>query len=327
MKSGQKWTNLQGEPLKGTPMFNPTTVVAAAFGDYLAELYLQHFSDRKTEYAGFIGGAARLVLERLGNSDALYHDAEHTMMVTLVGQQIIRGRLISEALLPEDWVHYTVALLVHDIGYVRGACQGDRDGVVVINAAGETVTPPRGASDAVLAPYHVDRGMMYARERFAASELIDEERIARAIEFTRFPVPPNPRFAATDSEPALVRAADLIGQMADPFYHRKINRLYHEFVEIGLARQLGYETPMDLVGRRCSPISERRCAISSRRSRASNGSLSFITIYSRSNTGSAILVHSPALRTERQWLNSFKSSRPALNAIREPRRGFLPAAP
>jgi hypothetical protein len=247
MKSGQKWTNLQGEPLKGTPMFNPTTVVAAAFGDYLAELYLQHFSDRKTEYAAFIGGAARLVLERLGNSDALYHDAEHTMMVTLVGQQIIRGRLISEALLPEDWVHYTVALLVHDIGYVRGACQGDRDGVVVINAAGETVTPPRGASDAVLAPYHVDRGMMYARERFAASELIDEERIARAIEFTRFPVPPNPRFAATDSEPALVRAADLIGQMADPFYHRKINRLYHEFVEIGLARQLGYETPMDLV--------------------------------------------------------------------------------
>ncbi len=29
-------------------MFNPTTVVAAAFGDYLAELYLQYFSDRKT---------------------------------------------------------------------------------------------------------------------------------------------------------------------------------------------------------------------------------------------------------------------------------------
>ena len=228
-------------------MFNPTSVVASAFADYLSDLYLQHFSERRMEYAAFIGGCARLVLERIGNSDALYHDAEHTMMVTLAGQQIMRGRLISEALLPEDWVHYTVTLLIHDIGYVRGACKGDREGEVVINAAGETITPPRGASDAFLAPYHVERAMIYARERFAASEYIDEERVARAIEFTRFPVPQDPRFAVTDSEPALARAADLIGQMGDPFYHRKINGLYHEFVETGLARQLGYQTPMDLV--------------------------------------------------------------------------------
>jgi len=48
MKSSHKWANRQGEPLKEALMFNPTTVVAAAFGDYLAELYLQYFSDRKT---------------------------------------------------------------------------------------------------------------------------------------------------------------------------------------------------------------------------------------------------------------------------------------
>ena len=228
-------------------MFNPTAVVASAFADHLADLYLQYFSDRKAEYASFIGGAARLVLERLGNSDALYHDAEHTMMVTLVGQQIIRGQLISHAMKPEDWLHYTIALLIHDIGYVRGICAGDGNDAVVINDAGETVTPARGASDASLAPYHVDRAIIYARERFAASQYIDEERLARAIEFTRFPVPQDPHFAVTDTEPALVRAADLIGQMGDPFYHRKINGLYQEFVETGMARQLGYESPMDLV--------------------------------------------------------------------------------
>jgi hypothetical protein len=228
-------------------MFNPTSVVATAFGDYLANLYLDHFSGRKPEYAAFLGGAARLVLERLGNSDALYHNAEHTMMVTLVGQQIMCGRLVSEALKPEDWLHYTIALLVHDIGYARGICRGDRGGMVVINEAGDTVCPPRGSSDAILAPYHIDRGMMYARERFADSDMIDEDRIALAIDFTRFPVPHDPRFAATDSEPALVRAADLIGQMGDPFYHRKINGLYQEFVEIGLTRQLGYDSPTDLV--------------------------------------------------------------------------------
>ena len=91
--------------------------------------------------------------------------------------------------------------------------------------------------------------MIYARQRFADSQLIDEERIATAIDFTRFPIPDDPYYKQTDSEHALVRAADLIGQMADPFYHRKINGLFHEFVETGTAAKLGYNSPMDLVER------------------------------------------------------------------------------
>jgi hypothetical protein len=228
-------------------MFNPTAVVAAAFGDQLAETYLQYFSGRKAEYAAFISGSARMLLERLGNSDALYHNAEHTMMVTLVGQQIIRGQLVTRAVQPEDWLHFIVALLVHDIGYSRDICEGDTDTEVVINAAGDKISPPRGASDAFLAPYHIDRGKIYARNRFAGSRLIDEERIADAIEYTRFPVPDDLAYADTTSEAALVRAADLIGQIADPFYHRKIGGLYYEFVETGFAEKLGYKTPMDLM--------------------------------------------------------------------------------
>ncbi len=124
-------------------MLNPTTMMAARLGDHLTEIYLEYFSNRCPEYAAYMGGAARLVLERIGNSTALYHNVEHTMMVTLVGQQIIRGRLLSEALKPEDWLHYTCALLVHDIGYVRGACKGDGENDVVIDEAGNRVTPPR----------------------------------------------------------------------------------------------------------------------------------------------------------------------------------------
>jgi hypothetical protein len=227
-------------------MFNPTTVVASAFGEHLSDLYTQHFATRKPQYAAFIGGATRLVLERLSNCDALYHNTEHTVMVTLAGQHIIRGRLLTEALQPEDWIHYIVALLIHDIGYVRGVCKGDRSGSYVVNEAGDRLTPPRGASDAWFAPYHVERAKIYARERFASSEFIDEERIVRAIEYTRFPVPVDADYAETDTERALVRAADLIGQMGDPFYHRKISALYAEFVETGVARQLGYETAFDL---------------------------------------------------------------------------------
>ena len=228
-------------------MLNPTSILADRFGNFIAEQYLQYFTYRHPEYATFLSGATRLVLERIGNSDALYHDIEHTMMVTQVGQEIIRGRLMSEALVPEDWLHYTCALLVHDIGFVRGVIKGDTSDTVVINEAGDTFTPPRGASDACLMPWHVDRGKMYARERFGPSSYIDEERICRSIEMTRFPVPNDPEHLDTESEAALVRAADLIGQLADPFYHRKANKLYHEFVETGAAEKLDYHTPADVI--------------------------------------------------------------------------------
>jgi len=55
---------------------------------------------------------------------------------------------------------------------------------------------------------------------------VDAERIARAIEMTRFPVPQDGLHDETDTEPGLVRAADLIGQLADPLYLRRLNALY-----------------------------------------------------------------------------------------------------
>lgn len=228
-------------------MLNPISIMADSLGDHISNLYLQYFAHRKPEYATYMGGAARLMLERIGNSNALYHNIEHTMMVTLVGQQIIRGRLLSGAVTPEDWLHYTCALLVHDIGMVHGACSGDTDTQVVIDEAGKMYTPPRGATDACLAPYHIERGKIYVSERFAHSSNIDHSRLRAAVEMTRFPVPDEDAYKATDTEPALVRAADLIGQLADPFYHRKINALFAEFSETGMNDKLGVKTPADLI--------------------------------------------------------------------------------
>jgi len=42
-----------------------------------------------------ISFVARLALETLATTDATYHDVHHTMMVTLVGEEILRGRHIS----------------------------------------------------------------------------------------------------------------------------------------------------------------------------------------------------------------------------------------
>ncbi len=228
-------------------MLNVITLAAEAFGRQLAETYRHYYGERQPEYATFLDAGARLLIERIGCSDALYHDFEHTILVTQVGQEIVRGKLLFQSLEPEDWVHFIVALLCHDIGFVRGACRDDDATSVVIDEAGARFQLPRGASDAVLAPYHVTRGKIAVRERFAGHRLIDCERIARAIELTRFPVPEDEDHKETDTEAGLVRAADLIGQLADPNYPSKMAALFHEFNEIGSAEKMGVINPADLI--------------------------------------------------------------------------------
>jgi len=228
-------------------MLNPTSLLADALGRNLAETHRRAYGEQEPHLAAGLDEVARLVIERIGSSDALYHDCQHTAFVTLCVQDILRGRRLERVVTPSDWAHTILAALSHDIGYVRGICPGDTTEHFVIDAAGNTVTPPRGASDAFLTPYHVERGKIMVRERFAPVPYIDEERIAAAIELTRFPVPEDEDHAATDTEAGLVRAGDLIGQLGDPLYLKKLNALYYEFVETGVSEKLGYNSPADLV--------------------------------------------------------------------------------
>ena len=94
------------------------------------------YGRREPDHGSTIRAMAQLAVERISSSDALYHDVNHTMLVTLVGQTILRGRIMVEEVKPEDWLHFTVATLCHDIGYLRGICPGDRDGRYVIDARG-----------------------------------------------------------------------------------------------------------------------------------------------------------------------------------------------
>ena len=227
-------------------MLNPTAIFSEAIASHLASLYDSAYGRREPRFSNTLYESAKLVFERLSLSDALYHNAEHTALVTLVGQDILRGRRLKADVSPEDWVHFTLATLTHDIGYVRGVCKGDKPGSYVMNDKGEMFSPPRGASDASLGPYHIDRSKIAVRERFGGNPLIDAERIANAIELTRFPVPESENHKETGTEAGLVRAADLIGQLADPFYARKFNALFHEFEEIDCNEEFGYLSPADI---------------------------------------------------------------------------------
>ena len=101
-------------------MFDLTTLTAEAFGQEISAAYRNTFGGREPQRADFLAASARLAVERIANSDALYHDVHHTIMVTLVGQDILRGRIITQRVTPADWEHFLLALLTHDIGYVRG---------------------------------------------------------------------------------------------------------------------------------------------------------------------------------------------------------------
>src|SRR3954451_11284814 len=150
--------------------------LADALGRNLAETYRRIYGDQEPRIASGLDEAARLVIERIANSDALYHNCEHTALVTLCVQDILRGRRLEQTVTPIDWGHTILAALSHDIGYVRGICAGDTAERFVIDSNGNTVTPPRGASDAFLTPYHVERGKIKVRERFAVVPEVDEER-------------------------------------------------------------------------------------------------------------------------------------------------------
>ena len=168
------------------------------------------------------------------------------MLVTMVGRDILRGRVLTHRIVPEDYSHLICACLLHDIGFVRGILNGDTRTEFVVDEAGNKVTLPRGASDAALMPYHVDRSKLFAYERLGTSPQIDPARVAEAIELTRFPPCLEGRENA-NLEARLMLASDLIGQLGDPLYPKKANALFAEFEEIGSNRQFGYETPADLV--------------------------------------------------------------------------------
>ena len=213
---------------------------ARKLGNFLAEDFRDIFGPSHSEMAERLGSLARSSIEWIARSDALYHNFEHTMLVTMVGRDILRGRVLTHRIVPEDYIHLICACLLHDIGFVRGILKGDTRTEFVVDEAGNKVSLPRGASDAALMPYHVDRSKLFAYERLGTSPQVDPARVAEAIELTRFPPCLEGRENA-NLEARLMLASDLIGQLGDPLYPKKANALFAEFEENGSNRQFGYE--------------------------------------------------------------------------------------
>ena len=223
------------------------------FVERLRTAYQRTYGDVDQDLGRIVEWCGRLVLENIANSDALYHDVDHTIMVSLAGQSIIEGLHLREGgVMPRDWAHFMIAALCHDIGYVKGVCRNDGNNRFATGVGDGTVYIPPDGTDIMLAPYHVDRAKLFVKERFGIGTLqdgtrqLDTDLIASYIEMTRFPPPADPVYKETRSYGGLVRAADFVGQLGDPDYLRKAPALFYEFHELGLNEKLGYKSPNDM---------------------------------------------------------------------------------
>ncbi|ETW99555.1 MAG: hypothetical protein ETSY1_14560 [Candidatus Entotheonella factor] len=217
------------------------------FITFLTRSYQRLYPLTDSTYGDLAADLGRRALYTLAKSTAAYHDLDHTLLVTSAGIDILRGKhLLEGSVTPRTWAHMIVAMCYHDIGFIRGASQDDWPGHYTTGLDHASITLPESATDAALAPYHVDRGKHIMQEMITGYSDLDTDLIASYIERTRFPVPQDHAYAPTDDPAGLVRAADLIGQLADPKYLDKHPALFQEFEETGTNAILGHTSPTDL---------------------------------------------------------------------------------
>ena len=121
------------------------------FVEDLKRTYRRTYGEIEPQFGSIIAWVGQLALENISNSDALYHDVNHTVMVTLAGQSILEGKHICEGgVTAKDWLNSIVALLCHDIGFVKGICRNDGDNIFATGVGDETIEVTPGGTDAAL---------------------------------------------------------------------------------------------------------------------------------------------------------------------------------
>ena len=153
--------------------------------EFLANYMRRRFGSSQAPLVEMVPSIARIAIECIGNSDALYHNVEHTMLVTLAGHDILRGRALHTHMPAEDYARVIIACLTHDIGYVRGVFrEDDQDGYLVDTGGRDNdmfekiVARHDGRTTAMDGPF------TEAKEVVGGYALMDVRDEAEAIELT-----------------------------------------------------------------------------------------------------------------------------------------------
>src|SRR3984957_12769109 len=73
-----------------------TAIAANKLGKFIAKDFRRVFGPAHDDMAERLGSFARSTIECLARSDALYHNYEHTLQVTMVGRDILEGMSLSQ---------------------------------------------------------------------------------------------------------------------------------------------------------------------------------------------------------------------------------------
>ncbi|MEM7404221.1 MAG: metal-dependent phosphohydrolase [Pseudomonadota bacterium] len=227
-------------------MFRPSKIIIDAFVQRMESDYREIYGDGPPGHLDTVRNTARMAFSRLVRSNALYHNLAHTLLVTRVGSDMLRGKLYRDGnVTSRDWTHFMVSLVTFALGFTRNLVRGDHNATCVTGNDGKTIELPRGATDAMLWPYFTERGKCFVREYFANHYILDPDAIAENIEYARFP-PSHGNNPETESYPGLLRAAQVIGSIADPDFSLKMTPLWLELKECGLHESMGYQSAIDV---------------------------------------------------------------------------------
>ena len=232
-------------------MYSPKQTLINTFISYLQSTYKTIFGSNQPDHLALLGSVAGMTLDIIAKSDALYHDLEHTILVTSVGQEILQAKRVCEgqtSVTAEDWLHFVTALLCHDIGYCKGICHQDDEALGRYSTGVDDglIFLPFGATDASLSPHHVERGKQFVYEQWQHHPLVDVTTVQRIIDRTRFPAVDEYPVSDIRGLADLGRSADLIGQLSDRNYLQKLPALFYEFEQNGANDILGYRQIKDV---------------------------------------------------------------------------------
>lgn len=206
--------------------------------------YERLFTSSESPYLSEALYHASLAFTILRKCSTPYHNQEHTLNVLSCGLSLLEGKHLKMGSIKEsEWANVVVSLCYHDIGYVRKICFKDTETHQVISESEETIVIPPFATDAFLTPYHVERSVIFAKEKVKNSQLLDSDFIAECIRQTNFDLEADENSLNEDNVyPKIVQAADLVGQLGDLNYFNNLPLLFFEFKETGVADELSIES-------------------------------------------------------------------------------------
>ncbi len=222
-------------------MFSPTDILIDTFLDHAKATYDDIYGDGPPDHRDTVLIVARMSLSRIARSDALFFDTEHAINGTMVGIEMLYGRLARSGFFASrDWVHVVSALLCANVGLVRGALAGDTKTEFVIDESGKTIALDRGATDASLWLYAAKRSALFVQQHFQGHRVIDVDVLGAMIEGS------NVLISETDTRRvfnrAIVRAALVVAILADAAFEKKLVPFYLVAEEAGVADFLGFES-------------------------------------------------------------------------------------